>query len=338
MTDGLVKNFWYGVEHSEAVTSQKPKAITLLDREIVLYRGESGELFALDRRCAHRHSALDQGWVEGNCIRCPYHGWRYEPDGSCTEIPANPPGIPIPLRARLRSYPVRERYGLIWLFWGEADPAMCPGIPDLPEFDQPVWRTIRGSFVWDGHYTRALANTIDMAHAPFVHSTAFGNKQSPMVKHYKLERQEWSASGTIYFETKPAYSLKLILGNNPPKGSFRGTFYLPNITRVDLEFAQFHFVLWMAHVPISDCQTVTQWLHIRNFVRTPLADPFMRSDVVKTFIQDNKAVSSQPVGSWPQKLSDEIHVPSDALEVAYRKCVSRAQSQGSSAANLATKH
>lgn len=324
VNDPMLKNFWYGVEQSGAVTRRQPVSIRLMGEELVLYRGEQGQIFALGRRCAHRQAALDQGWVEGNCIRCPYHGWRYEPDGSCSHVPANQPGMVIPRRARVATYPVQEKYGLIWVFWGNQDPLTCPPLPDLPEFDQPGWRTIGGDYHWQGHFTRVLANTIDMSHAPFVHSRGFGNKQAPAVHTYALERSgQWSASGTIHFDTKPAYSLKLILRDQAPTGSFQGTFYLPNITRVDLRFSRFHFVLFMAHVPISNTQTRTLWLHLRNFVRTPWADGLMRRDIAKTFDQDNWAVGTQPVGPWPE-LTQEIHVPSDALELAYRQCYERA--------------
>lgn len=327
----MLRNFWYGVEHSGAVTVTHPVAVQLMEQELVLYRGEQGEVFALDRRCAHRQAALDQGWVEGNCIRCPYHGWRYEPDGSCSDVPANQTGMVIPRRARVRSYPVQEKYGMIWIFWGDRDPQDCPGLPELPEFAQINYRTIRGDYEWQGHFTRVLANTIDMSHAPFVHSQGFGNKSAPAVNTYDLERSgEWSASGKIYFDTKPAYSLKLILRDQAPTGSFQGTFYMPNITRVDLRFSRFHFVLFMAHVPIGDTLTLTKWLHIRNFVRSPLIDGFMRKDVVKTFNQDNWAVQTQPIGPWPD-LIDEVHVPSDALELAYRKCYEKALKQDSTA-------
>lgn len=322
----ILKNFWYGIEHSAAISS-KPKTITFMGHELVLYRGTKGQIIALDGRCVHRGTELAAGWVENDCIYCPYHGWRYEADGICSHIPANQPEVSIPIRAKLRSHQVQEKYGLVWLFWGDLPIAECPPIPDLAEFNQKGWRTVSGSFTWEGHYSRVIANTIDMAHAPFVHATAFGRKESPAVQAYKLEMGEWSASGYITFETKPAYSLKLILGNDPPNGIFRATFYMPNVSRVDLQFGKFQFVLFMVHLPVSENRTITKWLHIRNFVTTPLADSFMRQDVVKTFLQDNDAVKIQ-AGSAPLDLTEEVHAPSDAIELAYRKFYSQAVQMG----------
>jgi phenylpropionate dioxygenase-like ring-hydroxylating dioxygenase large terminal subunit len=322
----LLKNFWYGIEHSANI-STKPISLTFMGHDLVLYRGTDGRAIALDGRCVHRGTDLGAGWVEGDCIHCPYHGWKYESDGVCSHIPANQPGVTIPKRAKLQSYQVQEKYGLIWLFWGDLPSEQCPPIPELPEFEKAGWRTIHGDFDWDGHYSRVIANTIDMAHAPFVHASAFGKKESPAVQAYKLESGEWSGSGFITFETKPAYSLKLILGKNPPDGIFRATFYMPNVSRVDLQFGRFQFVLFLVHLPVSDRQTITKWLHIRNFVLTPLADSFMHRDVVKTFKQDNEAVRIQS-GAAPDDLTAEIHAPSDALELAYRKFYNQAVEMG----------
>ncbi len=70
----ILKNFWYVAELSSAITS-KPKRITMLGQEFVLYRNTSGRVVALNNLCAHRGGALVDGRVEGDCIRCPYHGW-----------------------------------------------------------------------------------------------------------------------------------------------------------------------------------------------------------------------------------------------------------------------
>lgn len=313
----MLNNFWYAVEHSQTL-DVKPKSVALMDQELVLYRQVSGQIVALENRCAHRGTALSGGWVEDGCIRCPYHGWKYDPEGICTEIPANQPGTSIAHRAKLCAYPVQEKHGLIWIYLGDLPEQERPHLPSLPAFGDPTWRTIRGEFVWDGHYTRVIANTVDMAHAAFVHASAFGRKEKPGIQNYQLEQEPWMAKATIHFKTKPAHFLKLILGKSPPDGSITSSFFLPNITQVYHRFGNVEFILFLAHVPVSNSQTITKWLHLRNFVTHPLADFFMKRDVAKTFTQDNSVVRLQPVGAVPH-LRDELHVPSDALELAYRK-------------------
>jgi phenylpropionate dioxygenase-like ring-hydroxylating dioxygenase large terminal subunit len=290
-----------------------------MDQVLVLYRTEAGRAVALDDRCAHRGTSLAAGWVEEGCVRCPYHGWRYASDGACIEIPANQPGVPIPRQARVTSYPVEERYGLVWVFLGDDRVYERVPIPPLPQYDAPGWRTVRGEFTWGGHISRVIANTVDMSHAPFVHATAFGRRSEPRIPTYRIEAEQWSGSGTITFRTKPAYFLKLVLGNAPPNGSITATFFLPNATQVYHRFGNVEFVLFMVHVPLDDRTTRTHWLHVRNFVTHPWADGFMRRDVVRTLTQDDAVVRLQPPGAAPEEASEEAHATSDSLEVAYRR-------------------
>ena len=121
----ILKNFWYVAELSSAITN-KPKGITMLGQDFVLYRDTKGQVVALHDLCVHCGAALSKGWVEDDCICCPYHGWKYQSDGTCIEIPANPPDTLIPQQAHIDAYPAQEKYGWVWLFLG-----------DLPEGERP---------------------------------------------------------------------------------------------------------------------------------------------------------------------------------------------------------
>ncbi len=99
----MIKNFWYAIEFSEEITSE-PKRLTILGQELVAYRDTKGNPVVMSDLCIHRGGAISDGFVEGDCIRCPYHGWKYAPDGECVEIPANPPGRSIPKKARVDAY------------------------------------------------------------------------------------------------------------------------------------------------------------------------------------------------------------------------------------------
>ena len=130
-----LSNFWYAVEHSVTL-QEKPISLTLLDQRYVIYRDSQGKAHALVDRCAHRGASLGEGWVEGDCIRCPYHGWSYDSSGSCVRIPADREGTPIPNRARMSALPIQETNGFIWIFPGQPDLADPALIPPFPEFGQ----------------------------------------------------------------------------------------------------------------------------------------------------------------------------------------------------------
>src|ERR1700677_4077357 len=105
----VLRRYWHPVACSEFVT-EKPQRVRLLGEDLVLYRTTTG--FALmDLRCAHRLVALDYGRVEGDCIRCPYHGWLYDSSGQCLDQPAEPEGSSFKEKVRLNGYQAQEAGG-----------------------------------------------------------------------------------------------------------------------------------------------------------------------------------------------------------------------------------
>jgi len=107
-----LRHFWQPVMLA-ADLSDRPQRAELLGEQLVLVR-MAGEIRCFADRCAHRGTALSLGWLEDDQIRCPYHGWTYGPDGSCTAIPGRF-GTVVPGRALLHSYLADERYGIIWV-------------------------------------------------------------------------------------------------------------------------------------------------------------------------------------------------------------------------------
>ena len=99
----LLRRYWHPVGISEHATS-KPKRVKVLGEELVLYRGASGAPALMQLRCAHRSLALDYGRVEGDSLRCPYHGWLYDKAGKCLEQPAEPEGSSFKDKVRLKRW------------------------------------------------------------------------------------------------------------------------------------------------------------------------------------------------------------------------------------------
>ena len=116
----VLRRYWHPVGCSEWVT-KKPQRIKVLGEELVLYRGESGRTALMQLRCAHRSVALDYRRVEGDCIRCPYHGWLYDATGQCLETAGRTGGQPLQRRDPHRHLP-DARDGRIGRLTGEADP------------------------------------------------------------------------------------------------------------------------------------------------------------------------------------------------------------------------
>lgn len=158
----ILKIFWYASELSSAITN-RPKCAALFGREFVLYRGTRGQVVALNNLYAHCSGALSDGWVEDDCIYCPYHGWKYQSDGTCIKIPADSPGTPISKQAHIDTYSVQEKYGWVWLFLGDLPEVERPPLPPPPEFGNLVWQVVYSEFKWNAPYTRVVENGIDIS-------------------------------------------------------------------------------------------------------------------------------------------------------------------------------
>ena len=132
---------WFMIARADEV-SKKPLNLRYFGQDMVLYRGDSGRLVLMDAYCPHMgthigqnetsYVVMDNEHVDGDNIRCPYHGWQFGPDGKCIEIPYSP--APIPASACIRTYPVQEWGGsvLMWHDTEQGEPNFDP--PELPHW------------------------------------------------------------------------------------------------------------------------------------------------------------------------------------------------------------
>src|SRR6476620_545639 len=125
----VLRQVWQPVAVTERLEPGRAIPTRILNEDLTVYLGESGAPHAVAFRCAHRGTQLSTGWVEGDEIRCFYHGWRYGADGKCTEQPAEPD--PFCHRIRIAGYPVREYLGLGFAYLGEGEPPEFPRFPQL---------------------------------------------------------------------------------------------------------------------------------------------------------------------------------------------------------------
>lgn len=324
----MLKNFWYAIALSDEVT-REPKRITALGSELVAYRDTQGHPVVMSDLCVHRGGALSDGWTSGNCVVCPYHGWEYEPDGSCTRIPANPPDRPIPRKARVDAYPAADKYGFIWAFLGDLPEAERPPLPAFPEIDDPEYKPLWGEYWWDVHYTRAVENGMDISHAPFVHAGSFGNRDEPEVPDYQVEALPFGGDATVALNPPPLKGFwgRLRGGERPPVKA-TGGFRMPNITRLHVRLPLGEFILYSAHLPVDETRTRTLWLQLRNFFKRDFFDRDAYKRVIKIFDEDRRTVLEQRPELLPYDLAAELHVRSDAVQIAYRKLRNRYLDEG----------
>jgi vanillate O-demethylase monooxygenase subunit len=170
-TEHYVRNAWYVVGWSHEFKIGEVTQRFLLGEPIALYRKSDGELAALVDRCVHRHAPLSMGKVEGDDIRCMYHGFRFAANGRCVEIPGQDM---IPEKACVRRYAVVERGSWAWVWMGaleDADPAL---LPPVRGFDDPAWVLKYGQLDYDAPYHLINDNLLDLSHLAYVHANSFG--------------------------------------------------------------------------------------------------------------------------------------------------------------------
>src|SRR3990167_4234123 len=178
-------NTWYAAAFSGEL-STTPLLRTLLGEPIALYRGESGRALALHDRCPHRFAPLHQGQVFGEDLRCPYYGLRFDPQGACVHNPIGEGKIP--KAACVRSFPLAERDGIVWMWWCDA-PADETTIRRWPEFDDTARHTsVEGYIHVRANFELVIDNLLDLSHAEFLHpylATEGFNRRT----QYSMEQQ-----------------------------------------------------------------------------------------------------------------------------------------------------
>lgn len=185
-----LRSFWQPIYHAKDLAPGRARPIRAMSEDFTLYRGETGKPHLVDLRCAHRGSQLSVGWVEGDDIRCLYHGWKYDAEGQCVEQPAEPE--PFCHKVEIGSYPVREYLGLIFAYFGENEP---PEFPHYPDFEDTDGRLEHASYTRRCNYYQNLENFLDATHVGFVHRDQpggfDGRIDSPLLH---VEESQWGAS------------------------------------------------------------------------------------------------------------------------------------------------
>lgn len=162
----LLRRFWHPVATVETVGKGEAKPLRVMGEDLTLYRGESGRPYLVGGHCAHRRTLLHTGWVQGEKLRCIYHGWRFDGGGQCDEAPAEGPETAA--KVRIPGYPLEEYCGLIFAYMG-AGPAPVFDLPRKAAFEQPGLIVLARKQVWPCNWFQMVENSLDAVHVSFVH-------------------------------------------------------------------------------------------------------------------------------------------------------------------------
>jgi phenylpropionate dioxygenase-like ring-hydroxylating dioxygenase large terminal subunit len=346
-------NFWYPVVRSEDLGPDQPERVKILGLNFVVFRNEEGEACVLSDTCVHRGASLGGAWSMGNvpriingCIVCPYHGWEFNGEGKCVNIPSIGYGAKTPARAKVDAYPVQEKYGIIFAFLGDLPEDERPPLLEVEEFGQEGWRANSVLVLEvDYYYERSIENGLDPAHNEFVHPThghQGKHRDTYQVNPVELgdHRQGWGSWFWHWFDAPPMpqgdhetaiegatpYSQEKTK-RAPAKvgGGTYGPNTMPtyiNITE-DQTFRQYFF-----EQPVDDKKTRIFFLNMRNFMLEPEKDGPIHARNKVIAGQDIQILVDMNPPRTPISNTKEVLMPADGPIAAYRDWLARFDEKG----------
>ena len=170
---------WYVAAWSHELPAGTLLARTLLDEPLVLWRQADGAIAALENRCVHRHAPLSRGRLEGDALRCGYHGLKFAPDGRCVEVPgmASPPAS-----ACVRRFAVVEHRRWVMVWMGDVARADTALLPDNFSCDSPDWAYRPGYVHYQTPVELVADNLLDFSHLSYVHAATFGGHDDAIAR------------------------------------------------------------------------------------------------------------------------------------------------------------
>lgn len=305
-----VMNHWYAAAWGAEI-GDRPVARQLLDERIVLFRDGEGKLAALIDRCPHRLAPLSMGECVNGHIRCGYHGMEFDGAGKCVNIPGQ---SIIPPTAKARSFPVIERYGLAWVWMGDAALANETLMPKVRKYGEPGWALLdQGYQHHQANYRIEIENLMDPAHTTFLHKQTIGNpaaKDQPIRVKRVTEEGETGIVAYRWLEnTSPSpfdrQSRTYAEGDKVDRAQFF-CFFLPSVSLVEivsmpaglehneknmdkgLRTFSYKFL-----TPESEGATHFFWLHLRNHrLDDGEWEKSLRAGLEQTYVEDNVMASA----------------------------------------------
>jgi len=272
----------------------------------------------------HQQQHTNENTTKQNAINAKKkkkdHGWAFDGDGRLRDVPSAEPGR-WPKRPILESYPVEERGGFVWLFFGDARlPAdERPPIPHAPELDAPPdqWRAVYGEIEFDCPHWSVFENAIDMAHIHFLHSGSFGNPDAPRIEGMAAKREScFSVASEFVIHNKPVS--KLWEWTSPPDNSVPvvARAMLPSTSSVQIALARgVSMITFVNTVPIDERRAVNRFCLVRNFALSKVFDGQARRAMHKILEEDKVMVERVR----PDRVRREYSLGPDAPQVAFRK-------------------
>jgi len=313
----MIYNQWYVVLESKELRKHKPLRIKRFNEYLALWRGSNGEVCCIADSCCHRGVSLSCGKIVDGELQCPFHGFLYEKTGKISLIPANGKLKPVPETMKVLAYKSYEKYGLIWLWYGDINKAT-----EKPFFFSELEDFSYSSFKdhWNVHYSRSIENQLDVVHLPFVHRSTIGRGDKTLVNGPVVVRE--GEMITFYVNNSKDDGKTIPLKPDEIvdyKQFFHLQFHYPNIWQ---NFISDKIRAFAAFVPVDDENSIVYIRYYQKMVNLPvLRELFNYIGKISSIVilrQDKRVVETQLPKKSEFKM-DERLIMGDKPIIEYRK-------------------
>lgn len=327
-------NFWYPIVLDNELGTERSYQTQVLGVKLVAFRDQQGAPHVIADTCVHRGGSLGKGWMENGRVVCHYHGWQYGGDGKCALIPSLAVEEKPPARAKVDSYPVQLKYGIVFAFLGDLPEEERPPIWDIEEYDAEDWRNneIR-VFDVDYYYERSMENGLDAAHNEFVHP----NQGGPAVKRdYRKDpidiiEKPWGSQFTLNFSREKVGLMGIQdEGAEGDEGLRAGSGHLgPNTLVTWIQFnPNDQFRQYFFEAPIDEEHTRIFFLNTRHFMLDEDNDEDIMDINMQIAAEDVAVVKELNPRRTPSSNIKEVLMPADAPILRYREFLKEWDAKG----------
>ncbi len=290
----FLKNLWYYALPAGQLKSGQTIAKTLLNEPILFGRTRSGQCFALRDICPHRAVPLSCGRFDGVQVECAYHGWRFDPTGQCTAIPALTEDQTLDFsRFGVKSYLVQEVQGNLWIYMSDEEkPDPIEPAPQVPGFDDQGYQSVY-MMRFPCFLDHAIVGLMDPAHVPFVHRSWWWRADPTLREEVKaFDPSPHGFTMRQHQLEQQTFLYRLIGGTPKVEISFR----LPGV-RIEQLITQKHTVCNLTTMtPISETETEVTTLFYTTLPWFPILQPFLQPFFHTFLNQDREMVVKQQIG------------------------------------------
>ena len=258
----VFRRFWIPALLSEELPEPDcpPVAIRILGEDLIAFRNTSGQAGLVSAYCAHRHAHLFWGRNEQEGLRCTYHGWKYDVDGQCVDMPNEPAEGNFKDKIRIKAYPTREAGGCVWAYMGP--PEQPSDIPQLEWVRVPDSHVLVTKRLQENNWAQAVEGGIDSSHISYLHNVNMktrNNSTADRSPQMTISHREFgfieaarrlTPEGKHYWRVRPFLlpSSIIIPGGDQPGRNLSGHVWVP----IDDEHVWTFTMTWNANRPLTE--------------------------------------------------------------------------------------